>query len=777
MTKNTGLRPRLTVRAAVEKILLAASLMAAAVVQAQNPSSTSNASVDPEASESAGVAEIVVTAQRREERLQDVPISVTAFSAAAIESAGFRDTRDILVSTPNVDFSTSGRGFASSADISIRGVGTVVRDIDQPVAVYSDDVFLGTSAGVNLSALDLERVEVLRGPQGTLYGRNALAGAVNYVSREPQPVPEGSVELSYGNLDYTQVKAVGNLPVAEERLMVRGAVSYTKRDGTIDNLATGTDINDLDNLSARLSFKSQLTDALTLKLSGEYAKDNITASAVSPRSIAARHENNLFRPFDEDRKIYGATARLVYDAEGYQLMSITGWRSVEDSFLGSYQAPLDLALQGGSPASDQRQISQEFRIVSTGDRRVNWVLGAYYYDESRTLGNVFEFHQLATLMSYAFGDMTGTMIPQGYSERSYAKLGTEMMAGFGEVNFAITDRLKATVGARYGHEKKDMDYAHVATPYLGFPVFGPPQAFSVDDSSNNFLPKLTLDYRLSSDAMLYATVSKGFKSGGFSSSYLPLPRDSSGNPITGTPTQAQLRDNYEFDPETLWNYEVGVKSAWLDNRLVLNGAAFYMDWKNQQLTTYVENVFRISNADKTRSYGAELELVARPTSMLALNVGLGYNDSVFRGDTIVQHPLSGAPTSAAGKRQPNSSKLTGNLGAQLTPIVGPNLRMPLRVDLIKRSSQYFDALNLPQLRQPGYTVLNLRLGLETDRWAVSLFANNLTNKDYFTSGYADSLQSILNFLNDFGLYPARGDEFQVAVGDPRTYGIIGRVKF
>jgi iron complex outermembrane receptor protein len=759
-------RHRMAARTKTERTLLAVSIVLSSAAHGQTAASAGEQAGN--ASETAGLNEIVVTAQRREERLQDVPISVSAFSGEAIEAAGFRDTRDILVSTPNVDFTTNGRGFASSADISIRGVGTIVRDVDQPVAVYLDEVFLGTSAGVNLSAVDLERVEVLRGPQGTLYGRNALAGAVNYVSREPVNRPEGSAEISYGNYEYMQMKATGNLPLAGEKLMARANVSYTQRDGTVENLATGTDINDLDNVSARLQLKSNISDALTLKLAGEYSRDKIVASSVAPRSIAREHQNNMFAPFEEQRDIIGASARLTYDAERFQLISISGYRAVEDSYLGSYQAPTDLAVLGGEPASDQRQFSQELRLVSTSEGPLKWVVGAYYFDETNDLTSYFEFHGLAPIMSFLFGDPTGSMIPVGYNERSDARLNNEALAGFGELSYALTDRMEATIGARYGEETREMAYSHVAAPFLGFGIFAPPQSFEVDDTLSSFLPKLTLSYRVSDDAMVYGTVSKGYKSGGFSNSYLPSAVDANGAPIVGTPTNEQLRANYQFDPETLWNYELGFKTAWMGNRLVLNGAAFFMDWRDQQLSTYVENVFRISNADKTRSYGAELELAARPTDALAFNLGVGYNDSSFRGDTIVRHPLTSAPTLAAGNRQPNSSRITANLGAQYTANVGPDLRMPFRLDVVHRSSQFFDPLNLPELHQPAYQVVNLRAGLETDRWAITLFANNLTDEDYITSGYADSLQFLI---------PAPSDPFQVAVGDPRTYGIVARVKF
>jgi len=663
---------------------------------------------------------VTVTSQRREENPEKVPMSLRAFSQQELDDRDARQTREVFNATPNVTFSSS-QGSLQGTNLFIRGIGSVVSGVDQSIGVYVDDVFVGDPQGFDIDFLDPERVEVLRGPQGTLYGRNALGGTVSLFSALPEHTFSSSLNVEYGNYDYRKVRTTANLPLIKDTLLSRFSFNYTERDGTVKNLFDGKRINNLDNLSGRARLLFLPADNVEVHMIGEYGRDNLVNTAYSDFFSKNPHRVSIFDPLNYDREVYGLSGKIIYKAPQFTLHAISGFRGVNVQGEGSDFRPENEVFQGY--VINHRQFSQEVRIASPSTERLRWVSGVFYYHEDL---HYINFYSLVPGLA-SFG------LPPGYRETSDANVATNSYAVFGDVTYTLIEKLDVTAGLRFSRDEKNLDYAHDNT--LGLPqVFAVRQKAKRDAVFNNWTPRFVASYQWTPSVLTYASISRGYKAGGFNTAF------------AGS-------DKFKFSDESAWNYEVGLKTRLLDERLALNLAAFYFTLRDQQISVFNGFFTTTDNAKRSRSFGGEVELAARPFAGFDFTAGFGYADSTFRNFKNFQPNQD-----ASGNRVPYASKFTVNVAAQYRYPLTTWMTMMVRWDYLYRSSFLWDVAN--KVKEPDYSLVNIRLGLEAERWDLFFFMRNALNETYHIGAFAGANPGPVG-----------------TPGDPRTYGVQARVRF
>ncbi len=527
-----------------------------------------------------GSAEIVVTAQRRSERLQDIPATISALDSEALASAGVVDIGNVGPRVPG--FYTGGFGTARP-QLYIRGIGTRQFDpgSESSVGVFVDESYLGRTGGVLSSLRDIERVEVLKGPQGTLYGRNTIGGAVNVITKGPTDYLSAEAEASYGNFDYMDVFGAISGPIAGNALKGRLAVWKSDRDGYITNLATGAHPQGLDNFGGRLRLEINPSDNVKIDLIGEIMRDEGRSFQGVSVGNAGDPTNTLLgsnvndptfsdNPFKQyynvdpmfDRNIDAFTGKVEIDLGGASLVSVTSYRKLKYSDLRDFDNT-DLDVISQETAERSKQWSQEVRLVSDPGGSlsigglVDWILGVYYYDDKSFHSDTFDYGP-------------DSVIGEGAVDTTFGNYNTESIAVFGQATFHITPQLDLTLGGWYTEDKKSADLGGItndAAPLVSanFLVENPKVKFT------SFDPKVTLSFRPNRDINVYASYSQGFKSGGYQ--YTPLTAEQAGS---------------VFDPEQIDAYEAGIKTVLGGGIARVNAAIFYYDYKDLQVSTVVD---------------------------------------------------------------------------------------------------------------------------------------------------------------------------------------------
>ena len=705
------------------------------------------------------LTEVVVTASKRETTLQDVSIAVTAYSGEALENLAVADIEGLAVQTPSFAFSKAG----GEAQIYIRGVGTNIFGVgaDPSVAVNLDGVYLGrTNMGLT-QFLDIDRVEVLRGPQGTLYGRNATGGAINLISRMPTPDLEGYVTAGYGEFDRVELQAAIGGPISD-KWGFRLAGRYMRDDGYTEDLdprgSNKLDDNDIKAYRAILQFTP--SDSFQATLIGErtdFANDNTsiiprddlglaeTLGAVPTGSI---HKERNDLPTFFDWVSNGVTLTMDWDiSDSLTLTSITGWKDYDSDFLFNTDGTeIDVTRSNFKYETDQ--LSQELRLGINVSDRWNLVVGGFYFSEDKKGG--------LGLVRASLNPQRSFIIP---SEND-----TDAWALFAEGNFQLTDKLNLIAGIRYSEEEKE-DFSAFAVTFdvLGlespgpFTPFGPPRF--ARDSWDAWTPKLGLEYRASEDLLYYATATRGFKSGGYNS---------------------LQPSNPPYDPEFIWAYEIGAKSQFAGDRVRLNAAAFYYDYSDLQVSTFLNNLTFITNAAEATVFGVEMELLARPTSQLELGLALSWLDAEYDrfltayGST----PCTPVPPAtscsrplreydASGNTLINAPEWKANATAQYTVPLGGAGSIVLFGQLSYQDDVYFTQINEPEVGQKAFTLLDARAAWVSDgaQWEVAAYGKNLTDEEYFHNGVrftstSDPAKDVFQIGNALG-YPAPGRSWGV----------------
>ena len=625
--------------------------------------------------------EILVTARKRSESLVNVPEAVTAFSEQKIQQAGIRTLRDFADLTPNLQV-TTGQS-STQPQITIRGLAEATGG-EAPVAVVIDGVQVSQPAFILQDYGDVQQVEILRGPQGSLYGRNAIGGAINITTRQPTNDLSGRIKLDYGNANTALVDGQLSGAIVADKILFSVTGAYQRTDGQIKNvyLDKRADFGHKLFLHGRLIFN--LSDNLKLDLRGDYGHDRLGSLSAE---IVTTDQVDDFKPgFLQDSKqvidqrtIYDMSAKLDYTGSYLTLTSITGYSHVRAPFRGDADfSPAPALLQ--DVLTRVRAFTEEFRVTSPSTERFRWLLGAFYQNRNT---HVF--------LNQDLDDGTGNAVP-GPPFFSSRDIGTsKSVAGFGSASYDILPKLELTVGARYDHDKRNSQDAAFAGSQVG-------------DSFNAFQPKVQLSYKPMPGFNIYATYSKGFSSGGFNAFFAPGQR--------------------EFAAERAENFEAGVKGSFANGRLSFAADAFHVTYDNQQfyfinLNPLAQNVI---NIDRTRVNGVEVELTAHPVPQLDLTANYGLSDAKIRKFAAVPDDV--------GNRAPQNNKYTLTFSGQYSIPLRDQLDLRAYASYHRQGSEYWDVGN--QVRTPAKDFVDLRLFLEGRSWTLGGFVKNLTNAQYPT---------------------------------------------
>jgi iron complex outermembrane receptor protein len=707
--------------------------------------------------------DIIVTARRRAENLQDVPIAVTAYSGETLERMGAIDITDLSDTTPNVTIETS-RGTNTTLTAFIRGVGQQdpVAGFEAGVGLYLDDVYLNRPQAAVLDIYDVERIEVLRGPQGTLYGRNTIGGAIKYVTRRLSEVPTFRARANLGT--YTQADLIlsASTPVADG-VKIGGSVARLYRKGFGDNLNTGQENYNRDLWAARATVELDPADGISIRFSGDYTKDNsnprgghrLIPGLISGAPVLSNvydSRGGLVSP-KQEIKAYGGAAHIDIEiTDAISLRNIMAYRRDRSA------TPIDF---DALPAADvdvpaiyrNRQFSNEFQILLDTDK-LNGVMGVYYLNANAN--NIFDV-VLAT---------TGALIGvPGFTASTFGDVDTRTWAVFGDFTYDISDMLHLSLGGRYTRDKRTATVIRKnliggASPELGGAgaQLGPLTSnFTGSETFNQFTPRASISFTPDDNNNLYASYSKGFKGGGFDPRGLSTAApDLNGN---GVREANEIFDYFLFEPEKVASYEIGYKTSLFDRRLRLAIAGFYADYKDVQVPGSVGAVINgiptfvgvTTNAGKASFKGVEVEALAtlfRGDNGSRLNFGgtLGYLDAQYDEfiTNVANFDANGNPAPGAAKpvdvadfrRIQNTPKwtLSGTLDYS-TRMMGGEINASTTLSYRSKTFQF--ETPSPFLDQPGYALLDASLvwTSEDERFTVGLHGKNLTNKQYITSGY------------------------------------------
>lgn len=695
---------------------------------------------------STAIEAVVVTAQRVEQNLQDVPVAVSAFSEETLWVNRMNSMVDIAQRTPSFTATEVSPG---EPNLAIRGIGTEGINSnaggDASVVLFVDGVYIGRGGAAPLDLYDLERVEVLRGPQGTLFGKNVVGGAVSLTSRKPA-FDDDFIEVAgtFGN--YDRVELIGRFNQAlSSTFAVSGAVSSRQRDGFTLNETTGNRVDDEKSAGGRLSLRYAPSDVLDLVVTLDHVdqdqkgqpRDNdcnasfnggVHCVGVNPNP---RRVNTVFDGYLR-REVTGISANVDYETQWGTLTSVTAYRTADyahaDEFFSNPINPPTQISSYNENIEESKQFSQELRLAFNAmDQKLHGVAGVYYLFENIERNEIL-------FQTFPVPAVTGVgSFPQDVDSTSFAI--------FGQVNYDVTEQLTVTAGARMTWEEKEADLAAVLLQGPGLP---PPLAeefaVSADENWRAFTPRFAVSYRLNDDAMVYASAARGFKSGGFQ-----------GTPGTGASAEIP------YDPEFAWSYEVGAKTQWLDDSLRLNLAAFHIDYDDLQVSQLVPLCcVVIGNAATAEIRGVEVEALYRPLPGVDINASYSWLDAEYTDFA------DGATADHSGNTLQRAPKHKFNLGAQYEWSVGDLGTLMARVDWTRQSKIYFEASNTPLEVQERYDVVDARLALRAhdDSWELALWGKNLDDELIKTH-----IVAFAPFQQELNTYQP-----------PRTYGVTLRFR-
>jgi iron complex outermembrane receptor protein len=677
---------------------------------------------------------VIVTAQKRSEDIQDVPIAVTALSGVALQDKHVTNVLELNALAPSLQVKTDDNG--ANPKIFIRGIG--LNDFNpntaSAVAIYSDGVYIGSPLAQMGQFFDLDRVEVLRGPQGTLYGRNTTGGAINLISRRPSDTWESDAYVEYGSLNVVTAEAAIGGPITPGTLAFRAAGTYVRNDGYTLNRLTGNRGNNSDRGSARLSLAWTPSDTFDALFQLRYGRSNggsilaynrsllpQTAAATGPDGFCApdsytsgdctdlagyaNTSTNLYQgdyhlEGKDKVETYGASAILTWDLGTMSLVSVTGYDHADRDDLEDTDAgPTDIIT--ARYRARQWAASQELRLQSNGENKLDWVAGLYFARDELWSNSYYDVFRIANT------GIPADDAPLGIGVFAWPfTQDTDSYAVFGQVDYEFTDKLTGTIGLRYSADDKAFHYDSLYSSDIGGPQS--PLLATVDDSRtfDSVSGRLGLQYAVNDDINLYASYNRGYKSGGF---------------FGGQTTNPSLLQPY--NDEIVNAYEIGLKSELLDNVLTANLAAFFYDYEDLQVyTLVVENnltVQNFTNASNAEVSGFEAELMATPIDGLDLSLGASFLDATYKD-------FSSAGTDYSGNTLPNAPEVSLNGSARYQwPIFGGTAEA--QIDASYRSKVFYDTRNVERLSDGDRTFVNLRAGWKPDEggWEFGLWGRNI----------------------------------------------------
>lgn len=709
--------------AAISWLALAVSAVAfaasPAVAQEADNSADAATEVTDEA-DTGGLGEIIVTAQRRSESLQKTPIAITALSGEALESRNIQSTQDLMQTTPGLQVSTlTGGSGSGSATFFLRGMGQQrsLNGSEPAVGVYVDDFYYPTLQGSVFSILDLEQVEVLRGPQGTLFGRNTIGGAIRYTSRKPD-VRESSVDLkgTLGRFDRHDITGVANIAISDIAA-VRITGGRLRSDGFVKQANGGEDAGASATDLVRGQLRVLPTDTLEINISAHYSRNKLDGFPYAhPLTIAPPTGSNpaiwnaspagLLNPYDNryqsrcdycqpgtterefaDTKAASATGVVEWElSDAITVKSLSSWQKVNtDQYIDLDGSPLPIF--DNYREFRTRAYSQELQINGRMiDDRLNWVGGLYYYDQKDS------------------PEVQTSRIQNAVAPLPRIFADTTSKAAFLDASFALNDTFKLLGGIRYSKDSKDAEIRNAAGTVLA----------TASGSFSSTTWRAGIQAQMTPDIMGYATVSTGFRGGGFS-------------PVS-------TRGFVEFLPETATSYEAGLRLDLLDRRLRINPTVFYTDWKDIQVQAVTVDpvlgvVASLQNAASAHSYGLELEAEAQVTD----NFRLFGNLALLRLQYDSVGTANGITIDSKFQRAPRT---TYAFGGSYDTDLGGGFELKASSSWSWQGVQYSTPTDSDQLRLPSYGILNARVELNRpdDGIGLALFVTNLTNKVHYVGG-------------------------------------------
>jgi iron complex outermembrane receptor protein len=721
--------------------------------------------------------EILVTARRTAENIQDVPVSVTAFSADALSDRSIDTLDQVAKYTPNIRFDGAAAlsGGNYNATVFIRGVGQNDFAIfsDPGVGFYVDDVYYARSIGGVMDAVDIESVQVLRGPQGTLFGKNTIGGAVLITTAAPDlDDVTGRIEATYGSFDRIDVKGAINLPLIKDVAALRISGATLNRNGYVRRLFDGDTQGDRSAQMIRAKLRVEPTDALRIDVGADYTRARETSApsdllavgnapgvsgvpfltnynrfvaptreVVAPNGQATLNPSFITRspfetwaggPNDNDLDLWGVQGTISYDFGSATLKSITAYRDMKTYFTRDGDNT-PFIFRETTNRDKQWQFSQELQL--SGDLfggRLSYVLGSFYFKEKASDDATADL---------AIG-LWAPLAPPPFTPAAtiFNRTENKSWAAFGQLNFNVTPTLSLTLGGRYSEDSK---------------VFGARDIFqrngqeyvnvTVSDSWSKFTPQFGVNWKAAEDVLLYASYSEGYKQGGFN-----------GRPLVG-PEEVTA-----YQPETLETYEVGIKAQWLDRALTTNVALFHSKYNDIQLTVNQTPTNFVANAAGGEISGMEFELVARPVSWFAFNAAVGYLDAKYTEVGAGLGPTQVLPITTNSKFV-KAPEWTVTTGVEVKHEFADASELAVRGDASLYSRIYHDVANSPLASDNGYVLVNTRVSYTLPGGNIQLagFVTNLTDELYYVSA---------NVSGAFGLAEA-------SYGRPREYGISASYRF
>ena len=700
------------------------------------------------------LGEVVVSANKREEDILKVSTSITSLSAQTVENARIVGLSNLTAIVPNYLYSELGVGFQQVQ--SIRGIQ--VFSENPAVATYIDDVNNLDILANGMMFTDIERIEVLRGPQGTLFGRNAMGGVVNIITKKPTNRTEGYAELGFGNLGLVRDAAGFKTPIIKDKLFFGISGVYQRRNGYWTNDTTGTGSRDAElqgrtvggekNLygNAFLKWLPSAKFSATLNVKGQRDWSDESGFFVSQRTTNAINNPdiiNLARIGTHERNILNSALTLKYFGQGITLTSISALQNIGLSFSdidfpGFYSSFYDTQL--GENLPPQRVLTQELRANgSLLENTVQFTAGVFGFSQKGYEPSTNLAYEISPFEAFFLQLPAGT--PMIYRNRS----NNYGFAGFGELSYLLLGKLKITAGLRYDYERPEATFNGYADAFLIDGVvtnFRPDSTASANYSALS--PKFSLNYALNNQAHVYATYTRGFRAGGVNATRLPA-------------TIPQ-----KFDPEYSNNYEVGFKTQTWNNRLSLSASAFWIQWNSLQFFNLVApGTFARDNVGDAQSVGAELEIAVIPVKGLQLDANIGVNQTEYDEFELTRSNFATGATFTipiGGNKLSNAPAHTLFLGAQYTTNLGSKMTLTVRGEARNMGDFYTDIQNT--IEQPSYTLLNANVIFGIGKASVSFWGQNLGNTAYLAFGAPDS---------SFG--------YSVRTAAPRTFGATLAVKF
>ena len=759
---------------------------------------------DSEARGTGDDSEIVITARRRDERAQDVPIALTAVSGETLERTGAISITQIAQLTPTLVIRNNN---ARNTFANIRGLGSNSDQNDGleiGVGFYIDDVYYGRIGASQFDFIDLDRVEVLRGPQGTLFGKNTTAGAISITTRGPEFENGFTGEATLGEDGYHQLRGSLTGPLVEDLAAYRITVSDTHRDGALLNLFDGRKINDYDNFSVRGQLLITPAPNVDIRIIGDYSKqlsysrvasvvglftrfangatinnnwlDRATRGGYSPRydiNDPFAREVDVNGPVQANMEGYGASGKLNWNLGPVTLTSITAWRGwdwLPDN--DGDATPLAVTLRSGTD-NHQRQFSQELRVASNGDRKIDYVAGLYYFWQNvNGLGHYQQGPASASWNNPNANQTLANYALNGFLSYSIIEPITKSYAAFGQATWHATDALSITAGLRFTHEHKTglfdqytaggndlsvLSPADRAAAQALRDAIYPERRYTTGLKDNALTGQITIAYSITPDILTYATYSRGSKSGGLSLGDLPA----GVSPVV--------------KPETVDAWEAGVKSQFWGRRITLNTALYWTEVTDYQagITEQIGNtsstIRYISNIPGVRSRGVEVDLAVAPTRWIRFTASAAYNEATYKDYKNAQvAPENRNVTQVqdlTGVQLANAPRFIYNVSADLVQPVSlltTSDELYTRLDYIHRSSNDTSGSNSIYTRIPGYGLANARIGLRfaDGQYDIAAWATNLFDEQYFESLGASNQGLITG-----------------ALGAPQTFGATLRVRF